>query len=106
MNPEQFAAFVTAEQQDRAAARDAAEEQHQQRQVTAARTASGQKAESQAKRVPACDGATTKAVREWLREIGFTIPYSVETVYITARTAEGPLRREIERYLAEQAANL
>ncbi len=97
MNPEQFAAFVTAEQQDRAAARDAAEEQHQQWKVTAARRAFRQKAESQAKRVPACDGVTTKAVREWLREIGFTIPYSVETVYITARTAEEPLQREIER---------
>jgi hypothetical protein len=37
-----------------------------------------------------------------MREVGFTIPYSDKTVYIASRTAEGPLRREVERYLAAE----
>ena len=73
-----------------------------QRQVTAIEAASRHKGEAQAKRVPNCDGANTKSVREWIREIGFTIPYSALTVYIAARTAEGTLRREVERYFADQ----
>jgi len=102
MDPDQFSAFITSERNDRAAAREAGHQQHQQRQVTAVETACRHKAEAQAKRVPSCDGANTKSVREWLREIGFTIPYSDLTVYIAARTAEGTLRREVERYLADQ----
>ncbi len=43
-----------------------------------------------------------QSYKRMLRKIGFTIPYSVETVYIAARTAERPLHREIERYLPEQ----
>lgn len=102
MNADQFALFVQAEQDDRAAARQAAQTQHQERQASNLETAGRQKAEAQAKRVPACDGASTKEVREWIREVEFTIPYSNRTVYIAAKTAEGPLRREIERFLNTQ----
>ncbi len=78
MNPDQFTAFIQAEQADRAATRDAKLQQHQQRQSITQQTATCQKAEGQAKRVPACDGATTKAVREWSKGVGLTIPYSTE----------------------------
>lgn len=61
-----------------------------------------QKAEAQIKRVPKCDGATTHAVRDWLREVDLTIPYSGCTVYIAAQSATGPLRREIEHFLNRQ----
>jgi hypothetical protein len=102
MDPAQFGQFITAEQADRAAAQQASQNQHEERTRAQAATNSRLKAEAQTKRVPACDGSTTKAVREWIREVEFTIPYSERTVYIAARTAEGPLRREVERFLDSQ----
>ncbi len=81
MNPEQFGKFVEAKQVNSAAARQAVQ-QYEQRIVAQQDTSSQQQAEAQAKRVPACDGSTTKAVRERIREVEFTIPYSTTTVYI------------------------
>ena len=99
MNPEQFVQFIDAKQADRAAVRQVAQVQHDQCIMAQLETSTRQQVESQAKRAPACDGNSTKSVREWIREVEFTIPYSNRTVYIAARTAEGALRREIERYL-------
>ena len=61
-----------------------------------------QKADAQVKRVPPCDGATPHAIREWIREIQLTIPYSSWTVYIAAQAATGSLRRDIEFFLSIQ----
>ena len=57
------------------------------------------KAETQAKRIKQCDASSTQRLREWFRDIAMTIPYSAKTVYIATLTAEGPLRREIEKAL-------
>ena len=89
MDPNQFAQFLQAEIDDRAATRQAAQGQHEEERRRAQASESRQKAEAQAKRVPACDGNSMKAVREWVREVEFTVPYSDQTVYIAARTAEG-----------------
>ena len=43
-------------------------------------------------------------MREWVREIGFTTLYSVRTVFIACQSTEGPLQREIERYLSTAPA--
>lgn len=59
------------------------------------------KAESQIKRVPRCDGSSAALVRDWMKEVDLTIHYSPnKTTYIAAQTAEGALRRELERFLA------
>ena len=51
------------------------------------------------KRIPPCDGATPQGVRDWLKEIQLTTPYSARTVYIAAQSATGSLRSNIEFYL-------
>ena len=57
------------------------------------------KAETQAKRIKQCDASNTQRLREWFRDVAMTIPHSTKTVYIATLTAEGPLRREIEKAL-------
>jgi len=101
MDAAQFTAFIQAEQKDRRLLREAGQAEHIQRQQILTESEARRRAEQQIQKVPKCDGATTKAVREWIREIGFTIPYSGLTVFIAGHTAEGPLRREIERFLSE-----
>ena len=61
-----------------------------------------QKADTQVKRVPKCDGSTPALMREWLREVTLTENYSDKTVYIAAQSATGAMRREIEHFLAAQ----
>ncbi len=99
MEEQQFNQFMQAEQAGRLAARDAAAEQHAERQRMDREKTGKTAADSQAKRVPSCRGDTTKSVREWCREVTLTIPYSAATVYIAARTATGPLKWEVERFL-------
>ena len=95
----EFAQFIVAEQADRAATRDELMAQHNDRQRELRETFERQKAEYQVKKVPACDGATGKSVRDWIREVEITIAYSLRTVFIAAQSAEGALRREIEHFL-------
>ena len=90
MDPQQFSQFIQLEQDDRERSRRAAKESNER-----------QKAESQAKRINKCDGSTTKAVREWMQEVELTIPYTPRTVFVAAHSAEGALRRELERHLDE-----
>ena len=52
MNPEQFGQFVEAEQADRAAARQAVQQQHEQHIVAQQDTSSRQQVEAQAKKGP------------------------------------------------------
>ena len=61
-----------------------------------------QKADTQVKRVPKCDGSTPTLVREWLREVTLTANYSDKTVYIASQSATGAMRREIEHFLDAQ----
>ena len=65
-------------------------------------TEARQQAEAQIRRVPPCVGATPHAVREWIREVQLTIPYSHWTIHIAAHSAKGALRREIEFFLSRQ----
>ena len=58
------------------------------------------RAEAQAKRIRNCDGSSTQRLRQWFRDIEITVHYSASTVYIATLTADGPLRMEIEKYLA------
>ena len=53
-------------------------------------------ADNSIKHVPPRDGTTPQGVRDWLKEIQHTTPYSKHTVYITAQSATGTLCRDIE----------
>lgn len=61
----------------------------------------------QIRRVSDCDGACPNLLREWLKEVELTVPYTRRTVYVAAQRAQGILRREIERFLgpAERREN-
>ena len=63
-----------------------------------------QKAEAkeQAQCVPPCDGSSPKVVREWIREVQLTIPYTNRTIYVAQKTARGLLRTELEYFLNSQ----
>ena len=103
MDAAQFAQFIQIERNDRDKARRATREQHEGRIRTAEETSERQKAEDLAKRITKCNGATTRAVREWIREVELTIPYTDRTVYVALQSVEGELRRELERYLNDEA---
>lgn len=75
---------------------------NQQARVARTKSDARQKADTQVKRVPKCDGSTPTLVREWLREISLTANYSDRTVYIASQSATGALRREIEHFMAAQ----
>ena len=60
------------------------------------------KADLQVKRLPTCDGSTPQLVRDWLREVELTVPYSTRTVYIATQTARASLRWELEQFLEAQ----
>ena len=60
------------------------------------------KADLQVKRLPTCDGSTPQLVRDWLREVELTVPYSTRTVYIATQTARAALRWELEQFLEAQ----
>ena len=53
-----------------------------------------------------CDGATAQGVRTWLRELRLAIQIAGEgaAIEIATATVQGPLRIELERYVAIQAA--
>ena len=42
-----------------------------------------------------CNGATTRAVREWIKEVELTITYTNWTVYVASQSAEGEPSREL-----------
>lgn len=65
-------------------------------------TIARREAEMMVKKVPKCDGSDAQLVREWVREVNLTENYSKETVWISAQTAEGALRRELEHFLSLQ----
>ena len=82
MDGQQFAQFITAEQGDRAAARQEAATRYVHQRDLAEKSASYARADSLIKRVPGCDGATIRGVREWFKELEYTIPHCPLTVYI------------------------
>lgn len=96
MDPAQFQQFMTQDYASKEAQLELLRGQSKQNKESQDR----QKAESQAKKIQGCDGSTTKKLRQWFKAIEITIPYSNRTVYIAALSAEGPLRNELERYLA------
>ena len=50
-----------------------------------------------------CEGHTPTAVREWLKAVDLTIPYSTLTTLIAGLTAQGSLKEEIEHFLDRHA---
>jgi hypothetical protein len=97
-----FVEFLAQDREERMAVRYQATEEHQQRLEAARETTERQKAETQAKRVPPCDGASPHAVREWIREVDLTGAYTQRTVYVAAHSAQGALRRELEHFLEQR----
>lgn len=81
-----------------------ADSKREQEAIAAAqkRRIARQEAEDQARRVPQCDGSSSKLVREWIMEIELTVPYTDQTTYIASQKAQGPLRRELEHFLAQR----
>jgi hypothetical protein len=100
-----FVDFATYLQQDEATQQNRSQEskqQHQDRMNAHMETMERQQAESQARRVPQCDGTDPAAVREWMREVELTIPYTNRTNHVAAYSATGRLRRHLERFLSQQ----
>lgn len=97
---EQFAQYMQADREDRAAIRRLAKQEHDTRARQATEAAERARAEAEVKRITPCDGAAPHAVREWIREISLTLPYSSRTVYVASHSSQGALRREIEYYLS------
>lgn len=64
------------------------------------------KADAQAKRIPACDGSSTKRLRQWFNLIDLTIQYTERTLYVASQSSEGPLRLELERFLKGKDRNV
>lgn len=56
-----------------------------------------------AQTVPRCDGATPDSVRNWLKEIDMTVPYTDRTVVVACKSATGLLKEEIEHHLGPNA---
>ena len=52
-----------------------------------------------AETVPLCGGETEEGVRNWLREIEMTLPYTELTNMVACRRATGSLKRDIENFL-------
>jgi len=96
MNVEQFADFMKVQRSTHTAQVQQIEGQTRQLKENAERNG----AEAQVKRITRCDGSTTKSLRHWFRDIDLSIPYTDRTVYVASQTSEGPLRLELERYLA------
>ena len=53
-----------------------------------------------------CDGSSTLAVRNWIREItlAFNQVGNTSIIEIAAKTVSGPFRFELERFIEEQIA--
>ncbi len=102
MDAQQFNQFLAAEQAARAAQRNAAQQEHQERQQLLLEEQERSIAEAQIKQIQTCDGQTARQVREWIRDIEISIPYSNRTVYIASQAASGSLKREIEAFLDAQ----
>ena len=109
----EFNRFISEERTDRAMTRAVLErdreERARQQEMNSERQQAHharQHAEALAKRVPHCEGSSPGTVREWLREVDLTIPYSDDTVYIATQTAQGPLRRELEHFLSQYVREL
>ena len=105
----EFNRFISEERTDRAMTRSVLErdreERARQQEMNNERQRAHharQHAEALAKRVPHCEGSSPGTMREWLREVDLTIPYSDMTVYITTLSAQGALRRELEHFLEQQ----
>lgn len=54
--------------------------------------------------VPICNGDSQQAVRDWLKELELTVPYTDRTLVVACRSARGGLREEIEQYLGTKFA--
>ena len=98
-----FIEFVRQMRNENDIMRDEARQQQHQNRVAHQLKDNRQRAEAIAKiKVPHCDGTQPKALREWLRAIQLTIPYSQLTTYIASLTATDGLLVELEHFLSEQ----
>ena len=52
--------------------------------------------------IPPCNGDTEKAVRDWLKEVEMSRPYTDQTILVACRSSRTPLRREIETFLGDK----
>ena len=52
--------------------------------------------------IPPCNGDTEKAVRDWIKEVEMSRPYTDQTVLVACRSSRTPLRREIETFLGDK----
>ena len=88
LQAQQFADFMAADRRARA----------ENFQATTDR----QMADTQARRIPVCDGSSAVLVREWINDVDLSTNYSNRPVYVAAHSSTGPLRRELERFLDTQ----
>lgn len=102
MNPDQFAQFIAHERAERQADRDNLQQDHAARQEVLEDSNRRSIADSQVKNIVPCDGHSAKSVREWIREVELTLPYTNRTIYVASQSARGSLRRELERFLEGQ----
>ena len=58
------------------------------------------------KQTDRCDGTSTASIRKWLNDMDMAIPVvgAQGIVAVISHTVGGPLRAEVERYIATQAA--
>ena len=89
LHAQQFADFMAQDREHRAANFNSTTER--------------QMADTQAKRIPVCDGSSAELVREWIQNVDLSTYYTTRPVYVAAHSSTGPLRRELERFLGTQA---
>jgi flagellar hook protein FlgE len=97
-----FATYLQQQDANNKLRSEEAKAQHQDRMQAHIEALERQQAESQARRIPPCDGTNPAAVREWIQEVELTIPHTNRTNQVAAYSATGRLRRELERYLSSQ----
>lgn len=105
LRTEEFTKFLNLERAQKELDRKETERQHQERLEREDKLIKWQYEQSerqvamdQAANVPKCDGKQPDAVREWIKHIDLTRPYSNLTILIAAQTAQGSLKEEMELF--------
>lgn len=97
-----FIEFVQQIRNDSDAQRTAAAKEHEQRIEFTRQNRNQQEAEAVIRRIASCDRSNPTSMREWLRDIDLSIPYTKLTTYVAAMTATGGLRTELEHFLSSR----
>jgi len=97
-----LAQYITQDLNDRQIRLEREENERQARRRRQHQLDDKSEAKEQVNCVPPCDGSSPAAVRDWIREVQLTIPYTQYTIYVAQRTARGMLRTELEYYLSSQ----